>query len=469
METFWCALCRTSFDNKNITIPTCPHVLFRSSQCTTETVRGPVAILEPGIQRAPPQVKILDPLFRVGTSRPQRMHNGLALSLLDFLLVTAMILITPNDEWMNVTRLNPSDSIADFGHTSHSPSSDPRAPLLPNSEASPEIERWRSSVVMEGDQSQCEESSDDSSSSRVTSRLPLRTDIQSTAQHSTYSPGQGVFSTPSSSSHSLPSQSPTTSQLVRRRTRELPVPPIPPSFGNNPSSATSNASHVSYLPYAQHSQEEPPPMPPLPTTFSVPPRDSRRPVTSHTSILSHLVMESPTSSIHSRSLPTPPTPSSSKPPFPMLPFASPNSAVSTTLPPLPGPVRPMPQHATLSRSQSHSHLRYSAAFPRSPHDYKPAVKVSPNYAANSHISPSLPISPHTSVLTDVMSTPLSICTTGVTPALSVGTASAVSADTSLASEEEDPYDLPPAYSSIDMPRPSQHIHATHGNGHAGGE
>src|SRR5579863_4879916 len=134
---------------QNITIPTCSHVSFRSLQCTTETVKGPVAILEPGIQRAPPQVKILDPLFRVGTSRPQRMHNGLALSLLDFLLVTAMILITPNDEWMNVTRPNPSDAIADFGHTSHNSSSDPRAPLLHTSEVSPEIERWRSSVATE--------------------------------------------------------------------------------------------------------------------------------------------------------------------------------------------------------------------------------------------------------------------------------------------------------------------------------
>jgi hypothetical protein len=463
MEAFWCALCRTSFDKQIYTIPTCPHMLFRSLQCTTETVRGPVAILEPGIQRAPPQVKILDPLFRVDTSRPQRMHNGLALSLLDFLLVTAMILITPNDEWTNVTRPNAADSVAESGHPSHSPSSDP---LLHGSEAAPEIERWRSSViparVAEEDQSRCGESSD-GSSSRATSRLSFRTDIQSAAQHSTYPSGQGFFSTPSSSSHSLPSQTPTSSQLARRRTRELPIPPIPSSFRHNPPSASSVASHVSYLPQRQHSQEMPPPMPPLPATFPAP-HDLRQPLTPPVSVSSRRVTESPTS-IHSRSLPTPPTPSSSNIPFSLLPLVSPNSAVSTTAPPLPGPV---PHHPTLSRSQSHSLLQHSALYTSSPHDYKPPFEIPHNYAANAHVSPPLPISAHTSVLTEVMSTPLSICTTGVTPALGAGAASAISAASSLPAEE-DLYDLPPAYSLLDVPRQSRHIRATDDGGDAGGE
>ena len=392
------------------------------------------------------------------------MHNGLALSLLDFLLVTAMILMTPNDEWMNVTRPNPSDSVTESGH--HGSSSDPRASLLHNSESAPEIERWRSSIpaqVVAGNQSQRGES--DGSSSRATSRLSFHTDLQSAAQHSTYTPGQHLFSTPSSSSHSLPSQS-LPSQLVRRRTRELPVPPKPPSFGHNPPSASSIASHVSYLPHGQHSQKEPPPMPPLPTTFPAPSHDSRRPVTTPASVLSRRVTDSPTS-IHSRSLPTPPTPSSSKPPFPLLPLVPPNSAVCTTAPPLPGPVHPM-----LSRSQSHSHLRHSAVYASSPHDYKPPLKIPHNHAPNAHASPPLPISAHTSVLTEVMSTPLSICTTGVTPALSAGAASAVSAvsaDTSLTAAEEDLYDLPPAYSLLDVPRPSLRIRATDDNDHAGGE
>ncbi|KAH9007991.1 hypothetical protein EDB84DRAFT_1552453, partial [Lactarius hengduanensis] len=45
--------------------------------CTTEIVKGPVAVLEPAMQRAPPQLKILDPLFAWVPTSPQSMHNGL--------------------------------------------------------------------------------------------------------------------------------------------------------------------------------------------------------------------------------------------------------------------------------------------------------------------------------------------------------------------------------------------------------
>ncbi|KAH9017551.1 hypothetical protein EDB84DRAFT_691383 [Lactarius hengduanensis] len=86
--------------------------------CTTETVKGPVTVLESAMQRAPPQLKILDPLFHMGSSKPQRMHKGLPLGLLDFLLVTAMLLVTPSEEWMNVMRTSPSDSFLDDGSPS---------------------------------------------------------------------------------------------------------------------------------------------------------------------------------------------------------------------------------------------------------------------------------------------------------------------------------------------------------------
>ena len=459
---------RASMDH-NIQPPTRPYMLFRPFQCTTETVRGPVAILEPGMQRAPPQLKILDPLFRVGSSRPQRMHNGLALSLLDFLLVTAMILLTPNDEWTNVTRTNPSESVADSGHSSYNTlSSDPLGPLLHNtSEATPEIELWRSAIptrVVEEDQSQCGESSD-GSSSRATSRLSFRTDIQSTTQHSTYPSGQGVFPTRSDSSLSLPSHSRSFSQHGRRRTRELPMPPMPPFLGHNPPSATSIESPVTSLPHGQQSQNAPPPIPPLPTALSasLPPHDLRLSVLSPISVSSRSVAASPTSSIHSRSLPTPPT---SKPPLGLLPLISPNSAVAaTTMSPVSEPAPPLPRHPTLQRAHSHSRLRDSSPYPSSPHDHKPLVKGPPHYAANAHISPPLPISAHTSVLSDVMDPSLNIRTTNVPPRLCTRSATTPSADTSLTSG--DPYDMPPAYSSLDIARSSLRLRTV--NGDAGSE
>ncbi|KAH9031257.1 hypothetical protein EDB84DRAFT_173912 [Lactarius hengduanensis] len=85
--------------------------------------QGPCAVLEPVMPRTLPQLKILDPLFRQGSSKPQRMHNGLPLSLLLLLLlflVTAMLLVTPSEEWVNMTRTSPSDSFLGDGSPSDS-------------------------------------------------------------------------------------------------------------------------------------------------------------------------------------------------------------------------------------------------------------------------------------------------------------------------------------------------------------
>ena len=125
------------------------------------------------------------------------MHNGLALSLLDFLLVTAMLLLTPNDEWMNVTRTSPSECIPDSGApygTSFSHEPPDVKPHLLTSEDAPAIERWRSAVpprAVEDNRSECGESSD--GSDRPASRLSFNMDTQSTAQRSAYPPLQGVF------------------------------------------------------------------------------------------------------------------------------------------------------------------------------------------------------------------------------------------------------------------------------------
>ncbi|THH09201.1 hypothetical protein EW146_g8753 [Bondarzewia mesenterica] len=79
--------------------------------CSTANVKGPVAILEPANLTAPPQLKVFDALHRPDASQPQRTHGGVPLSLLDFLLVTSMLLTTDADEWTNVTRAAPSTSL----------------------------------------------------------------------------------------------------------------------------------------------------------------------------------------------------------------------------------------------------------------------------------------------------------------------------------------------------------------------
>ncbi|KAI0249610.1 hypothetical protein BJV78DRAFT_655071 [Lactifluus subvellereus] len=423
-----------------------PHYI-----CTTETVKGPVAILEPAMQREFPQLKILDPLFRLGSSRPQRMHNGLPLSLLDFLLVTAMLLVTPADEWMNVTRTNPSEPPPDasylpsgtslgnlqssdtrpFNDTLPSKTPDVEDPLH-TSKATPAIERWRSNIpvrAMEDNLSHYEESIDGRSSStasRSTSRLSSHIDMQSATQHSSNVSAQEVYSTQSCSSVSLVSRTLSSSHPARRRT------------------PSSHISRISYMTHGRVSQEDP-----------------RPPVINPTSVPSRLVTASPTSSIHTRSLPIPPTPSRPKVRLPSLP--APRSAVAL-IPPsrLPEPIPSVPQHPLLSRSRSYTHLQNASAYSELPHDYVSPTKAPPNYDASAHDRPPLPTSAHVATQRAVASRSLSIRTANVAPAPSAASASTSSTVTSLASEEGDPYDMPPAYSALDMARSPLRLRVVNG-------
>ena len=408
------------------------------------------------------------------------MHNGLALSLLDFLLVTAMLLLAPNDEWMNVTRTSQSEFVPDSGPPcdssfSHEPPD--MKPHLLTPEATPVIERWRSTIpprIVEDNRSECGESSDDESgSSRPTSRLSFHMDTQSTAQHSEYPSRQGAFAL-SDSSLSLASHALSFARRGHGRTRELPLPPtLPPtplshgpSFARGPPpSASSYASHVSHLPHGQHSQDEPPPIPPLPGSSSTsPPPRVVRPVINTSSVFSRPVAGSPTSSLHSRSLPIPPAPSTSKPRMPSLPLvlSSDSSSPMTPMSALPGPVPPLPRRTSLLRTHSYSHLRNaSTPYSDSPHDFKPLTKAPPNYVASSADPPPLPISAHASIQHGAMSRSLSIHTRDVAPVLSAASAS-TSADTSFASVDADPYDMPPAYSLIDLAYSSSQLQIVSG-------
>ena len=397
------------------------------------------------------------------------MHNGIALSLLDFLLVTAMLILTPNDEWMNVTRTSPSELVPVSrppydSSFSHEPPD--VKPILLTSESTQSIERWRSAKsppVEEEDGSDCGESSDGRTSlSRAASQFSFHTRAQSTAQHSTYPTEPLVFASLSDSSLSLASHASTFPRSGRGRTRELPVPPTPlpqgPSLDRGPPSASSYASHVSQLPRGQHTQDEPLPIAPFPGSSSTtsPSHDVRSPINS-TSLLSRHVAGSPTS-IHARSLPIPPTPSTSKPRLPSLPlFSSPVSSPISPISPhaLPGPVPPVPHRPSLLHTRSYTHPRsVSTPYHESPHDFGPtSVKAPPASAP----TPPLPIAAHASVQRGAMGLSLSIRTTDVAPVLRSAGANAASADTSFASSEEThPFDPPPAYSVLDMVRsPSQ--------------
>ena len=409
------------------------------------------------------------------------MHNGLPLSLLDFLLVTAMLLVTPSEEWVNVTRSSPSYSCPDDVNPSDVsllssnplPSSSslssgiPDLAILQTSEATPEIERWRSSVstrVMDDNRSRYAESIGGPASetpSRATSRLSSNTDNHSAMQHA-YTSGQGVYATHSSSSLSIASHTLPSPQHPNRRARELP--PVPPpqgySYTRGPS---STSSHTSYLPHRRASHDEPPPpLPPLPGSSHASPQDQRPPI-SPISAPSRRTT-SPTSSIHTRSLPVPP-PLSTKPPVPPLPIKPTRSSPAS---PDPGPASSTSPHPPPVRSRSYTHLRSISTFPETQRDYDTPVKLPPNYSS-AHDPFTLPAPARAPVERPTVGRSLSIRTTNISPepaVLSTRSASTrvVSSRSGLASDDGDPLDMPPAYSVLDMARSPLQLRGEHGDG-----
>jgi len=308
------------------------------------------------------------------------------------------------------------------------------------SEATPEIERWLTSVSNRGDDtgSRYARSIDGPASetpSRATSRLSSNTD--------NHSARQGIYAVNSSSSLSLASHTLSSPLHPNRRTRDLP--PVPHSQGysyNRGPSSTS--SQTSYMPQRRASQDEPPPLPPLPTSSHASPQDQRPPI-SPISLPSRRAT-SPTSSIHSRSLPVPPPLSATKPPVPPLPIMP---SRSTPASPDPGPTSSTLPHPPPLRSRSHTHLRSLSAFPESQRNYNSPVKLPPTYTSSERDDIVLPApaqGPNRS---------LTIRTTNISQesaVLSARSASIRDAPSRPTSRDGDSLDLPPAYSVLDMAR-----------------
>ncbi|KAI0045976.1 hypothetical protein FA95DRAFT_1607276 [Auriscalpium vulgare] len=218
-----------------------------SYYCSTESVKGPVAVLEPATLTTTAHLHIYDPLFRQGQSKPQRSHANLSLSLLDFLLVTALLILTPGDEWTNITRtahiepfpfLRPLDADADSNEASSSflpPSPNHRASARSRrSSASDEpefssaraaalpTERWRAGAT----------------SSRAPSRGSGDTSVSASPITPTHYAGSLHHSAPRRTLYSTRNAS-TPSLSSHYAGRELPLPPPLPAPPSTPS-RTSN-------------------------------------------------------------------------------------------------------------------------------------------------------------------------------------------------------------------------------------
>lgn len=73
-------------------------------KCTTSAVKGPIAILDPAIENLPPRMCVFETLHDKYDARPMLVHHGVSLLLLDYLLVTALFLVTDVQDWMLVKK-----------------------------------------------------------------------------------------------------------------------------------------------------------------------------------------------------------------------------------------------------------------------------------------------------------------------------------------------------------------------------
>ncbi|KAH6897546.1 hypothetical protein BKA70DRAFT_1116128 [Coprinopsis sp. MPI-PUGE-AT-0042] len=73
--------------------------------CTTTTVAGPVAILELARDRVPTRLTVYETLHDKYDTKGVLSYHGVYIPLIDYLLVTAMLLVTDLQEWMLVTQV----------------------------------------------------------------------------------------------------------------------------------------------------------------------------------------------------------------------------------------------------------------------------------------------------------------------------------------------------------------------------
>ncbi|KIM83210.1 hypothetical protein PILCRDRAFT_819446 [Piloderma croceum F 1598] len=99
--------------SRKFVIPDYPHPFkWRRSgssyHCTTVSVKGPVATLDGAEPSVPPRIRVFEPLL-IQDTRPQLDRGGVSLSLLDHLLITALLLVTDAEEWVTLARPGSAD------------------------------------------------------------------------------------------------------------------------------------------------------------------------------------------------------------------------------------------------------------------------------------------------------------------------------------------------------------------------
>ncbi|KAF5351777.1 hypothetical protein D9756_007756 [Leucocoprinus leucothites] len=70
--------------------------------CTTSPMKGPIAVFDPPVDHLPGRLTIYETLHDKYDTSPMLVHQGVSIFLLDYLLVTTILLVTDLQEWMLV-------------------------------------------------------------------------------------------------------------------------------------------------------------------------------------------------------------------------------------------------------------------------------------------------------------------------------------------------------------------------------
>ncbi|KAL0564840.1 hypothetical protein V5O48_017197 [Marasmius crinis-equi] len=73
--------------------------------CVAASAKGPIAIFEPAVDGSHPKLIVYKTLHDKFDNRPMGIYRGVSLLLLDYLLVSALLLVTDLQEWMTVRKL----------------------------------------------------------------------------------------------------------------------------------------------------------------------------------------------------------------------------------------------------------------------------------------------------------------------------------------------------------------------------
>ncbi|KAG5642754.1 hypothetical protein DXG03_002235 [Asterophora parasitica] len=376
--------------------------------CTTAAVKGPLAILDPATDSFPPQLNVFESLHDKYDVRPMLVHHGVSILLLDYLLVTALLLVTDIQDWMLVKKLE--DIVVPIGHSRDLPRMSPPKPAPGNTSTS--NLQWRK--IMYGEPLFPKWSSQSSAGSDCTTPDSLTPAALSAEQLAKVAYGHPLFP-------SLRSSSPTptvSSESASDHMFFYPLVPAsisrPPSPSSesifNPQSRSNAPSHTYLDPSFYNKEDDIPPVPPLPVRFTSSTGSSRgsrlRPLTSTapTNSSTHdtntmrrlpepplppvppLIHRRQSTPLRSMSAPSPTTPHTNEHPDLALPLAlrrsfdspatpttprrsgrqlpQPPSMITSSAPPTPLPVRTDNKYSSravaLSRSHSQSHSLRSA-------------------------------------------------------------------------------------------------------------